>query len=64
MNKKYRYTNKISDNLRRTLKNKIIASLLIFMGWISTLVDCEGGYFVFTLLIGLPIFFSKKDMFQ
>lgn len=46
---------------RKKLKNKILAVLLIIMGALSLSLDNDATFFVFSLLIGIPLFFSKED---
>ena len=36
-------------------KDGCIAILLMLIGWVSTLIDGDGTFFVFTLAIGVPI---------
>ena len=43
----------------KTLKNKIMATALILLGYLSTKID--GTFFIFALLIGVPLFFEKKN---
>lgn len=43
------------------IKNKIIAVILILLGWASALVDGDATGFVFVLLIAAPMFFSKEN---
>ena len=44
-------------------KNKVYSLLLMFIGYLSMRVlDGDGTVFVFTLMLGLPIFFSKENV--
>ncbi len=43
------------------LKNKIYSLLLILIGVVSILIDRDGTFFIFALMIGLPMFFSKEN---
>ncbi len=45
----------------KTLKNKIMATALILLGYLSTKIEGDGAFFIFTLLIGVPLFFEKKN---
>lgn len=46
---------------RELLRNKIYSLLLILIGVVPILIDRDGTFFIFALLIGLPLFFSKKN---
>lgn len=41
------------------LKNRMLSVLLIVLGIISVFIECDITFLVFTLLIGIPTFFSK-----
>ena len=45
----------------KTLKNKIMATVLILLGYLSTKIEGDGTFFIFTLVIGIPLFFEKKN---
>lgn len=45
----------------KTFKNKIIALSLIGAGYMSTLIDDDGTFFVIALILGVPLFFSKEN---
>lgn len=45
----------------KTLKNKLMASLLILIGLVSNRIEGDGTFFIFTLLIGVPLFFEKTN---
>lgn len=45
----------------KTLKNKLYATVLIILGWLSTLIDGDATAFVFLLMIGVPLFFAKEN---
>lgn len=51
----------IKKNIRRTYKNKLCALALIIIGIIITNIDNDATSLVFTLLIGIPLFFSKQN---
>lgn len=61
MNKKTEYKERIKRHLRRTYKNKICVLILILIGIISTIVSDDATVLVFTLLIGIPLFFVKDN---
>lgn len=44
-----------------TLANKLMASIFIIVGALSILIDKDATFFIFTLMLGLPLFFSKKN---
>ena len=46
---------------REILKNRILAVLLIIIGAFSLSIEGDATFFVFSLLIGIPLFFSKED---
>lgn len=46
---------------RELIKNKIIALLLVFVGALNILVNKDATIFIFTLIIGFPLFFSKEN---
>lgn len=46
---------------RELLKNKIYSVLFILLGALSILIEYDGTFFVFTLMIGLPLFFAKEN---
>lgn len=45
----------------KTLKNKIMAVCLMLLGWLSSKIDGDGTFFIFTLIIGIPLLFAKKN---
>lgn len=46
---------------RELLKNKIYSFLLILLGALSILIEYDGTFFIFTLMLGIPLFFSKEN---
>ncbi len=46
---------------RELLKNKLYAMAIIFLGALSVLVERDTTFFLFTLMAGLALFFSKKN---
>lgn len=51
----------IKKNIRRTYKNKLCALALIILGIIATSIDKDATVLIFTLLLGIPLFFSRKN---
>jgi hypothetical protein len=47
----------------RTWKNKALAAALIAIGIFFAKVDGDVTFLVFSIMIGIPIFFSKKSLF-
>lgn len=45
----------------KTLKNKIMATIFILLGYLSTKLEGDGSAFIFTLMLGLPLFFAKEN---
>lgn len=52
------------EYIKRTSKNKLYALALIGIGALSVLVLNEGTFFVAMLMMGLPLFFTKEDVFE
>ena len=46
---------------RELLKNKIYSLILIGVGALSVLIEYDGTFFIFALMLGLPLFFAKKN---
>lgn len=49
--------------IRRTYKNKICAIAVISGGILSTAILNDATFLVFTLMIGIPMFFTKRNCF-
>lgn len=45
----------------KTLMNKILAIAFIIIGVLSYILLREGSFMIFTLIIGIPLFFAKKN---
>lgn len=60
MNKKIIHK-KVKRYFQRTYKNKLIALALITLGALSVGLEKDITFLVFTLLIGIPLFFSKDN---
>ena len=46
---------------KELLKNKIYSILFILLGALSILIEYDGTFFIFALVFGLPLFFSKEN---
>ena len=46
---------------RELLKNKLHALLLVIIGALSILIEYDGTFFIFALMIELPLFFAKEN---
>ena len=46
---------------KELLKNKIYSILFILLGALSILIEYDGTFFIFSLMIGLPLFFAKEN---
>ena len=47
--------------MRRTYKNKIMATLLITIGFLSAIFIGEASFLLFTLVVGIPLFITKEN---
>lgn len=56
-----KYIRKFVRHIRRTLRNKLYAIALIMVGIILRFISNDITFLVFTLLIGIPMFFSNKN---
>ncbi|HHW90769.1 MAG TPA: hypothetical protein GX745_07715 [Clostridiales bacterium] len=46
---------------KELLKNKLYALVLILIGLVSILIERDGTFFIFALMIGIPLFFAKDN---
>lgn len=46
---------------RSLIKNKLYALVLMLIGVVPILIDRDGTFFIFTLMLGLPLFFAKEN---
>lgn len=46
---------------KELIKNKIYGIAVIILGALSVLVERDATFFLFALLIGLALFFSKRN---
>lgn len=51
----------IKKNLRRTYKNKLCAIALIIIGFLPIYIENDATVLVVSLMIGIPLFFSKQN---
>lgn len=49
---------------RELIKNKVYSLILIAIGALSILIEYDGTFFIFTLMLGIPLFFSKENQIQ
>lgn len=43
------------------LKNKLYAVTIVFLGTLSVSIDREATFFLFALMLGFVLFFSKEN---
>lgn len=53
-----------SDQKRVTRKNRIIAIVILILGLLTPFIDGDVTVALVSLLVGLPLFFSKKKWFD
>jgi hypothetical protein len=46
---------------RELLKNKLYSLILIGIGALSVLIEYDGTFFIFSLMLGVPLFFAKEN---
>jgi hypothetical protein len=46
---------------RELIKNKLYSAALISLGALSILIEYDAAAFIFTLIMGLPLFFAKEN---
>ncbi len=49
---------------KELLKNKLYSVAMIFLGALSIPIEYDATVFVFTLMMGLPLFFAKENWIQ
>lgn len=47
---------------KKLLKNKLYSILLMLIGYVSIGIVGDGTAFIFTLFIGLPVFFANENV--
>lgn len=45
----------------KTIKNKLMAILLVVVGAIPAITYGDGGVLVFCLMLAIPLFFAKEN---
>lgn len=45
-----------------TLTNKIVATILVVLGFASTFIDGDATGLIFVLMIAVPLFFERKNV--
>jgi len=46
---------------RELLKNKLYSFLFILLGALSVPIEYDGTFFIFALMLGVPLFFAKEN---
>ena len=46
---------------RELIRNKIYSLILIGIGALSILIEYDGTFFIFALMLGLPLFFARGN---
>ena len=46
---------------RELIRNKLYSLVLILIGVVPILIDQDGTFFIFSLIIGLPLFFAREN---
>lgn len=46
---------------RELIRNKLYSLVLILIGVVPILIDQDGTFFIFSLMLGLPLFFAKEN---
>lgn len=46
---------------RKLLENKFYAIVIIFLGALSIPIEWDATFFLFALMVGLVLFFSKEN---
>lgn len=49
---------------KELIRNKIYSLLLMIIGFLSISIENDVTVFVFTCIIGVPIFFSKENLIE
>lgn len=45
---------------RELIKNKIYSVIFILLGALTVPIEHDGTFFIFALMLGLPLFFAKE----
>lgn len=62
--KNNKYLKKIIERYHGTLKNKLCALTLLIVGVVPVLMDKDATVLVFSLLLGVPLFFAKENWIE
>ena len=46
---------------RELVRNKLYSLILILIGVVPILIDQDGTFFIFSLMLGVPLFFAKEN---
>lgn len=46
---------------RKLIKNKIYAVLIVLIGALSVPIEWDATFFLFSLIMGIPMFFAKTN---
>ena len=46
---------------RELVKNKIYSIIFILLGAMSIFIECDSTFFIFALILGLPLFFAREN---
>ena len=49
---------------RKLFKNKVYSTLLMLTGYVTMKLLGDCTFFVFTLMMGLPVFFARENVVQ
>lgn len=55
---------RFKEYIEETLLNKLVALGLLATGIVTAIITKEGNLMVLALLIGLPVFFAKKNVIE
>ena len=53
--------NRFRQYMKRTIKNKMMALILIIGGVLSVFIDGDGTFMIFAVPVGIALFFAKKN---
>ena len=48
--------------IHRTYKNKLCAIGLFILGTLSVFIDYDPTFLIFTMMVGLPLFFTRRKV--
>ena len=47
--------------MKKTIKNKIVALILIILGVLSVFIDGDGTFMIFAVAVSIALFFAKNN---